>query len=195
MAHKSKTNKTLTENIEQYRQLVELSPVAIGILQNDKIAFINISGAKLLGTTPPEQLTGKSLVDLTHPDYRKTLLNKLGKILKGKNENDTFELKFLGTKGPDIEIEITLSRFTHNNKPAIQFTFSEISKRKKMEELILQSRHDWEDTFHAITDAITIHDKDFNIIYANKTAKEMLKLPALDNHFVHKCFKFYHGII
>ena len=93
MAHKSKTNKTLTENIEQYRQLVELSPVAIGILQNDKIAFINISGAKLLGTAPPEQLTGKSLLDLTHPDYRKTLLNKLGKILKGKNENDTFTNK------------------------------------------------------------------------------------------------------
>ncbi len=193
MVHKSKSNKNLTENIEQYRQLVELSPVAIGILQNDKIAFINISGAKLLGTAPPEQLTGKSLLELTHPDYRKTLLNKLGKILKGENENATFELTFLGTKGPDIEIEITISRFTHNNKPAIQFTFSEISRRKKMEELILQSRHDWEDTFHAITDAITIHDKDFNIIYANKTAKEMLKLPALDNHFIHKCFKFYHG--
>ncbi|MBL7050430.1 MAG: PAS domain-containing protein [Nitrospira sp.] len=193
MAHKSETNKTLTENIEQYHQLVEHSPVAIGILQNDKIAFINTSGAKLLGNSSPEQLTGKSLLDFAHPDYRKIMVNQLGNILKGKNENETFELKFIGTDGSDIDIEITASRFTHNNKPAVQFTFSEISRRKKMEELILQSRHDWEDTFHAITDVITIHDKDFNIIYANKAAQTMLKLPALDNHFVHKCFKFYHG--
>ena len=193
MAHKSEANKNLTENIEHFRHLVELSPVAIGILQNKKIAFINTSGAKLLGTASPEQLTGKSLLDFTHPDYRKTMLNQLGKILKGKNENDTFELKFLRTDGSDIDIEVTASRFTHNNKPAVQFTFREISGRKKMEELILQSRHDWEDTFHAITDAITIHDKDFNIIYANKVAKEMLKLPDLDHHFGYKCFKFYHG--
>ena len=193
MAHKSETNKILSENIKHYHQLVELSPVAIGILQNNKIAFINTSGAKLLGTATPKQLTGKSLLDFIHPDYRKTMLNQLKKILKGNNENETFELKFLGSNESGIDIEITASRFIHNNKPAVHFTFSEISRRKKMEELILQSRHDWEDTFHAITDAITIHDKDFNILYANKAAHELLKLPVFDNHFGHKCFKFYHG--
>jgi PAS domain-containing protein len=37
-----------------------------------------------------------------------------------------------------------------------------------MEDLDTQSRHDWEEIFNAITDMVTIHDKDFNIIYANK---------------------------
>jgi PAS domain S-box-containing protein len=193
MTKKPKLKAPLSSDIEQYRQLVELSPAAIGILQNNKIVFINASGAKLLGTDTPEQLTGKPLQDFTHPDHRKAMLKQFKQILKGENENESFELKFLGTKGSAIDIEVMASRFTHNKKPAIQFTFNEISRRKKMEELILQSRHDWEDTFHAITDAITIHDKDFNIVYANKAAQQILKLPALDNHFVHKCFKFYHG--
>ncbi len=193
MTNKSKMKAPLSSSIEQYRQLVELSPVAIGILQNNKIVFINASGAKLLGTDAPEELTGKPLQDFTHPDYRKAMLKQFKKILIGENENESFELKFLESEGADIDIEVMASRFTHNKKPAIQFTFSEITKRKKMEELILQSRHDWEDTFHAITDSITIHDKDFNIVYANKAAEKMLKLPALDNHFEHKCFKFYHG--
>ena len=193
MAHKSKSNKNLIENIEQYRQLVEFSPIAIGILQNNKIVFINTSGANLLSTASPEHLTGKSLIDFTHPDYRETMLDRLELILDGKVETETFEIKFLAN-GSNIDIEITASTFTYYNKPAIQLTFQEISNRKKMEELILQSRHDWEDTFHAITDAITIHDKDFNIIYANKVARKMLKLPSLDKHLVHKCFKFYHGM-
>ncbi len=78
--------------------------------------------------------------------------------------------------------------------PTVQFTFHEITQRKKMEELIFQSKQDWEDTFHTITDMITIHDKDFNIIYANKAAIKTLNLPSLGgNNKVYKCFKYYHG--
>lgn len=192
MTKKSQLKEPVSSQTEQYRQLVELSPVAIGILQDNKIVFINTAGARLLGTARPDALTGKPLIDFTHPDHRGTLSEHLQLILDGKVETETFEIEFL-INSSNIDIEISASPFSYNESQAIQFTFQEISRRKKMEELVLQSRHDWEDTFHAITDVITIHDKDFNIIYANKAAKEMLKLPALDNHFVHKCFKFYHG--
>ena len=40
---------------------------------------------------------------------------------------------------------------------------------------------------------ITYHDKDFNIISANKVAKEILGLPSLIGTEV-KCYKYYHGI-
>ena len=43
-----------------------------------------------------------------------------------------------------------------------------------MEELVFQAKQDWEETFHTITDMVTIHDKDFNIVYANKAAEKML---------------------
>ena len=181
MVNKSQLKEPVLSSLEQYHQLVELSPVAIGIIQNKKIAFINTAGAELLGSAPPEELTGKPLTEFTHPDDKNIMLEHLQRILDGKVKTETFELRFLGSNGPDIDIEITANYFTHKKKPAIQFTFSEISSRKKMEELILQSRHDWEDTFHAITDVITIHDKDFNIIYANKAAKKMLKLPSNRN--------------
>lgn len=58
---------------------------------------------------------------------------------------------------------------------------------------VFQAKQDWENTFHAITDIITIHDKDFNIIYANKTARETLNLHFLNNNKLQKCFKYYHG--
>jgi two-component system sensor histidine kinase AtoS len=63
-----------------------------------------------------------------------------------------------------------------------------------MESYILQSKLDWEDTFDTITDIITIHDKDFNIIRANKAAKEMLKLPSLEVTKAIKCYEYYHGM-
>jgi diguanylate cyclase (GGDEF)-like protein/PAS domain S-box-containing protein len=68
----------------------------------------------------------------------------------------------------------------------------DIKKRKLTEELLYQTKHDWEDTFNTITDIITIHDKNYNIILANKAAKKILGLPFLGASKP-KCYKYYHG--
>jgi PAS domain-containing protein len=69
----------------------------------------------------------------------------------------------------------------------------EIEERKHAEEQLFQSQQEWEDTFNTITDMITVHDKDYNIIRANKAAEKFLKLPDLRVNKVVKCFKYYHG--
>ena len=51
----------------------------------------------------------------------------------------------------------------------------------------------WLGIFDTITDMITIHDKDFNIIHANKSAREKLHLPDLNINKSIKCFKYFHG--
>ena len=69
----------------------------------------------------------------------------------------------------------------------------EKDERMKIDDKLFKSRYDWENTFNTITDMITIHDKDFNIIKANKAAEKLLKLPDLGNIFNAKCFNYYHG--
>ena len=72
-------------------------------------------------------------------------------------------------------------------------TCQDITERKQAEEAIFQSKKDWEDCFNSITDMITIHDNDYNIIRANKAGKALLKLPEFEKHLKLKCFSFYHG--
>ena len=69
---------------------------------------------------------------------------------------------------------------------------NEIVERKRAEAKIIQSQKEWESTFDIMTDAITIHDKDFNIIKSNKAAEKLLDLPFLKTSST-KCYKFYHG--
>jgi PAS domain S-box-containing protein len=68
----------------------------------------------------------------------------------------------------------------------------DITARKITERLIELSKQDWENTFDTIDDIITIHDKDFNIIRANKAAEKMLGKPIREI-IKSKCFTFYHG--
>jgi diguanylate cyclase (GGDEF)-like protein/PAS domain S-box-containing protein len=75
---------------------------------------------------------------------------------------------------------------------ANMYLVEDINKRKHAEELLFEVKNEWEDTFNTITDMITIHDKNFNIIRANKAAEKMLNLPLLKKADI-KCFKYYHG--
>ncbi|MBI4825455.1 MAG: GAF domain-containing protein [Nitrospirae bacterium] len=65
-------------------------------------------------------------------------------------------------------------------------------KRRDAEGLIFESKLQWEETFNNITDMVTIHDRNYNIIRANKAAEKILGLPFLQSEKA-KCFKFYHG--
>ncbi|TAN42001.1 MAG: PAS domain S-box protein [Nitrospirae bacterium] len=71
-------------------------------------------------------------------------------------------------------------------------TLQDISERKLAEEQLFMAQHEWEETFNTITDMVTVHDKDFNIIQANKAAQRILGLPFLEVNKV-KCFEYFHG--
>jgi two-component system, cell cycle sensor histidine kinase and response regulator CckA len=71
--------------------------------------------------------------------------------------------------------------------------FDNITERKRAQEEILQAKRDWEDAFDSITDMITIHDKDFNIVRHNKAAAQALRLPDCLSSDRVKCFEYYHG--
>ncbi len=58
--------------------------------------------------------------------------------------------------------------------------------------LIEKAHQEWEDTFDSLEDIITIHDKDFNIIRANRKARELLQLPQKLGQGI-KCYKHYHN--
>jgi signal transduction histidine kinase len=68
----------------------------------------------------------------------------------------------------------------------------EIKELKKEEPRIIQSERDLNSTINTITDMITIHDNDYNIIYANSSAAKMLKLPSAGTKKL-KCYEYYHG--
>ena len=67
------------------------------------------------------------------------------------------------------------------------------AERYLTEEALIVTKTDWQNTFDTVTDIITIHDTDFNIIHANQAARAILGLPSQELMPLVKCFRFYHG--
>jgi PAS domain S-box-containing protein len=56
----------------------------------------------------------------------------------------------------------------HHGRLAGLASFTDITQHKKMEEAIRHAAEEWRKTFDSISDAISIHDRDFRILRANK---------------------------
>ncbi|MCK5193994.1 MAG: transporter substrate-binding domain-containing protein, partial [Desulfobulbaceae bacterium] len=68
----------------------------------------------------------------------------------------------------------------------------QINERKKIEQALLQSKEEWEKTFNAITDIVTLQDLDMKIVKVNKTGCDTLGLPC-ENIIGKHCYELFHG--
>lgn len=99
-----------------------------------------------------------------------------------------FNRMLVNLQNYQAQVEMRTRELTNANEHLMQ----EIIERKNAEDLLLQAKHDWEDTFNAITDMITIHDKDFNILRANAEASRILGLDSMKSKGRAKCYKLFH---
>lgn len=68
----------------------------------------------------------------------------------------------------------------------------DVTERKKNEALLIKAKNDWEETFNALTDVITLHDRDFNILRVNQAAGTFLGKQVQDL-VLKKCYQVFHG--
>ncbi len=126
--------KALHQSEEQYRHLVELSPEAISIQNEGKIAYINPAGAKLFGAANPEQLVGKKVTDFVHPDHRDIARERIRQVVKDGKVITPIEEKFICLDGTVLDLEIAAAPITYHDKPCGQVIFRDITERRKAEE-------------------------------------------------------------
>jgi PAS domain S-box-containing protein len=180
-----KTSKDYTDNI-----VVSVPSILIVLSNRLNILSTNMAFEKL-----NEQYPSLSLNQFIAPlqeDIRSNL--ETGKIKRK-------ELALI-PEGSEASLifAVIISRIGDNagsdriEKAGILLTITDITERRKMKELVLQSQQDWEDTFNTIPDMITIHDRDYNVILANNTAREALNIPQLDLSNTNTCREFYKGI-
>jgi PAS domain S-box-containing protein/putative nucleotidyltransferase with HDIG domain len=136
ISDQKRIEEALGRSEERYRMLVELSPDGVFIHRNDRIEFINSAGLRLLGAERSEQIVGKSLFEIIHPDYHEAIKGRIKDILKrGKTAPFMFE-RVLTLDGKEVPVEVTASPFSDRSGPAVQVILHDISSRIQAEEKI-----------------------------------------------------------
>ncbi|MDK2810295.1 MAG: hypothetical protein PWR27_1004 [Petroclostridium sp.] len=135
----------LQESEDRYRRLVELSPDAIAVYDyiEDQVVFVNNAGVKLMGAVSDQEIIGKSLTDIVHPDFREIARQRVRDIRKEGKETSLVEGKFIRLDGTDVDVEVASAPITYEGKLAMQVICRDITGRKQMEKkLIYLGLHD-----------------------------------------------------
>ena len=183
--------EVLIRSEEKFRTFFENTNDGIIVLNpNKQLVLVNNAFAEMHGYTVDEMM-GMNLKDLdTHETFQDSS-QRMQKILSG--ERVKFEADHYHKLGNIVTQEVTVNLVKIDDDDYILAFHHDVTERNKAQKEILQSKKDWEDSFDSITDMITIHDLDYNIILANKAGKELLKLPKFENYLNVKCYTFFHG--
>jgi diguanylate cyclase (GGDEF)-like protein/PAS domain S-box-containing protein len=135
--------ESLREAEERYRQLIELSPDAIFVMQGNRCTFANQAGLKLLGAATQEQLAEKSILDLVHPDYRQEVMQRMHRLERQGQSVARLEEKFIQLDGTVIDVEVATAPFTDRGEPARLLVARDITEsRRHKEQLERQANYD-----------------------------------------------------
>ena len=128
-------NTKLSESEEKYKAVVEQSPEIMLIHQNGKLLFANQHFYTILGYSP-EELTLRSLYDLILPEEKERIAQLARDRLDGNLPPDSYELKAFNKDKKLLYFDMSFSRITYNNQPAILGIGNDITDRKENLETI-----------------------------------------------------------
>jgi PAS domain S-box-containing protein/putative nucleotidyltransferase with HDIG domain len=130
---RKRTEAALRESEERYRLLVSTSPSPIFLHQDGRFVFVNPAGLKLLSATGPEDLIGKPILDVVHPDYRAVVAQRVRGATEAGMLAPMIEEKFLRLDGSIVDVEVAAASLTLNGKKTMMVIAHDISERKQVE--------------------------------------------------------------
>ncbi|MEG3899815.1 MULTISPECIES: EAL domain-containing protein [unclassified Microcoleus] len=128
---------SLQESEERYRRLVELSPEAIAVHSQGKIAYINAAGAKLLGASSPAALIGFAVLHFVHPNYVEKARERIRQVEEENKPIELAEEKLMRLDGQIIDVEVAGIPATYQGSAAAQIIIRDVTERKRVERQLL----------------------------------------------------------
>jgi PAS domain S-box-containing protein len=131
VTERKSAEEKLRKSEEKYRDLIEISPDAIYVVDADGICVLgNRAGAELAGI-PEDELIGTAVADTYLPEERYLFRERLAKLKTGSIVR--FERKFLRKNGEIVPVEVSVSAIRGGYFQAI---LRDVSERKKAEALM-----------------------------------------------------------
>ncbi len=174
ITEKNRAEQALRESEERYRTLVELSPDPIIVHTGGKLVFVNTAAVQIFAGKSPDDLVGRSVVEMVHPDYRVIVKDRILQMSKQGKRVPTIEEKFIRLDGTTFEAEVAAMPFLWQGKFAIQVVLRDVTERIKAEQAIRGSEAKYRTLIENVLDGVYQTTPDGEILTANPALARML---------------------
>lgn len=116
-----------------YKNLLDISPVAYMIHKNGICLYANNSLLNILKIKNKNQIIGKSALDFVQKPYEKYALRRLKDVSANKNLKDFSYFTITDNNGKSVDIEIKSVNIKYNNEDCILALINNLSEQKQRE--------------------------------------------------------------
>ena len=182
----------LKESEKKYRDMIEYSPIGIFCYQHSKIIFGNTAAVKILGYKTKDEFKLLQAADFVHPAYKQISKKRVKALLSGKvKQNKIVHQKFIRKDGGVIDVQVVSHLIDLPTGPAVQVSIIDITKQKIAEQNININEKRLISMVENLPIAIIRH-RQGKVVYANKTAFEIMGFTSLDEVGNRTIFDFVH---
>lgn len=126
---------------EQYQKLIENISIAIIVVQDMRIKYINPKSIDITGYSI-EELKSRDFIEFIHPDDREVMFQRHMQRLNGEKIAEDFHFRIIDKKGDTRWMEYSAMTIDWEGKPGILSFMSDITERKIAEEKIKLSLYE-----------------------------------------------------
>lgn len=138
IARRRLIESALQETEQRYRQLVDLSPVAIAVLSKGRFVFVNPAAVRLLGERSAADLLRLPFLDFVHPDHRELVAQRQRAVLEQGSAAPLIEEKLIRRDGMVLDVEVAGMSLLYEGRRALQIVIHDITVRRGMEQALVE---------------------------------------------------------
>jgi diguanylate cyclase (GGDEF)-like protein/PAS domain S-box-containing protein len=163
----------MVESEHRLHRIVDLSMDLIAVWQDERISFINASGAKMLGFEQPAEAIGLQMDVFVHPDWSAEIF-EVG--LAGLSlEEVPLSIKFCSRDGRTVDVEMSVRPLGSDR----QYVMSarDVTAHKRAAESLRSSEQHLRRIMDSVAEAILVGDGKGIVLSANKAAEGIFGHP------------------
>ena len=189
ITERKQATEALLESEERSRSIVENSLDGIMILDDAyRLIYVNDELCRISGYSRDE-IIGQDFRKFLDEESKKLVADRYIRRQRGEEVPPRYEFNFVRKDGEKRRVEISSSVIKDSaGKVKTVAQILDITGRRQAEEALQAEKNKLQSIIDAMEDALSIRDKDYNLIYQNEPVRRIF-----GDHLGEKCYRAYEG--
>ncbi len=186
-----KSRLQMEELSDHHLRLLEYTNTGVVIHRNGNIVYSNKRADGLAGLPNNESLVGKEIWAFVSKEFKQIVASRIMELMEQKQAAKPLEEKFIKVDGTLLDVEVFAFPVTYEGNFAIKTIFTDISDRKKAEQLLVDSQQQYFTLVENLSDVVFQTDTDAQFNYLNSSWQKLTGF-TIEETKGRSCFEFLH---